>query len=143
MVVPPIYMPKECTILGGETTPCDLNPHTWMARTDNSGWPSKTNYGGIIGLARDGHMIVGPYNADGELWACDDHDFCNGTFLADGSYVYVLTTTFPYTVGCWGPGTIQYKKIGTCSLYSCGAHAGLDYSLAAAAALVVSYFAIF
>ena len=58
-----------------------------------------------IGLARDGHVIKGPYNEDGELWTCEDIDICNGTYLSDGSYAYVATSTFPYIVGCWGPAT--------------------------------------
>jgi hypothetical protein len=57
-----------------------------------------------MGLAKDGHIIVGPYNKDGELWTCEDHDVCNGAFLKDNSYAYVMTTTFPYVIGCWGPG---------------------------------------
>ena len=66
-------------------------------------YKDKANYGGIIGVAKDGHLIVGPYNENGELWACNEHDVCNGTFLDDGSYAYVSTTTFPYVVGCFGP----------------------------------------
>lgn len=115
MVIPPSTIPDFCTGTTGAPTECDENPWLWMARTTSSGWPTKDNYGGILGLARDGHVIVGPYNEAGELWACDEHDFCNGTFLADGSYAYVMTTTFPYVVGCWGPGTIQYKRIEKCS----------------------------
>ena len=55
---------------------------------------------------------MGPYNENGELWDCttDDIDVCNGRFFdeVDGSYRYVTTETFPYTVGCWGqlPSTI-------------------------------------
>ena len=56
-----------------------------------------------MGIAKDGHLILGPYNEDGELWSCSEYDACNGTFLSDGSYAYVSTTTFPYTVGCFGP----------------------------------------
>lgn len=55
-----------------------------------------------LGIARDGHIIVGPYNEEGELWGCDDIDVCNGAWLSDNSYAYALTTTFPYGVGCWG-----------------------------------------
>ena len=74
-----------------------------------------------IGLARDGHVIKGPYNADGELWSCAEHDICNGVFLEDGSYAYVATSTFPYIVGCWGPGTQQLKPVPTaCSTNGCG-----------------------
>ena len=55
-----------------------------------------------VGLARDGHMIVGPYNASGELWTCEDRDICNGVFV-NNAYAYALSQNFPYTVGCWGP----------------------------------------
>ena len=54
-----------------------------------------TNYKGlrIVGLAKDGHAIYGPYNADDELWDCEDHDICNGRYFSemDGSYAYVMT----------------------------------------------------
>lgn len=62
-------------------------------------------------------MIVGPYNAKGEAWGCDEHDICNGTFI-DNQYVYVSTGTFPYVVGCWGPGPKQTSEV-TCSSFSC------------------------
>jgi hypothetical protein len=70
----------------------------------NLGWTDTSNWGGIVGVAKDGHIIYGPYNENGELWSCDDHDICNGRFFKDGSYGYVSTTTHPYLVGCWGPG---------------------------------------
>lgn len=75
-------------------------------------------YGGVYGIARDGHVIYGPYNEDGELWGCDDHDICNGFFLPDGSYGYAATTHFPYIVGCWGPGPAQTYS-ATCSSLGC------------------------
>lgn len=43
----------------------------------------RSNYGGMIGIAKDGHVIYGPYNKDGELWGCTDTDYCNGFFLGD------------------------------------------------------------
>ena len=67
MVSPPIYNPMLCTDPLGALTECSKFPFEWM----KVGWPTTANYGGIIGLARDGHVIVGPYNAQGELWACD------------------------------------------------------------------------
>ena len=95
---------------------CINKPFEWAL----AAWTDKANYGGEVGLARDGHVIVGPYNGDGELWSCDDHDVCNGTFIDDGSYVYVSTSTFPYIVGCWGPGSETYAKVATtCSTNSC------------------------
>jgi hypothetical protein len=66
-------------------------------------WTSTQNYGGVFGIAKDGHVIYGPYNRWGEVWECEDLDFCNGFFLLDTSYGYATTTFFPYTVGCWGP----------------------------------------
>ena len=75
-------------------------------------------YGTPLGLAKDGHIIVGPYNDKGELWSCEDHDICNGVFLKDNSYAYAMTYTFPYVVGCWGPGPNQIHK-AECSQNSC------------------------
>jgi hypothetical protein len=56
-----------------------------------------------VGLAKDGHIIYGPYRIDGSLWEACDVDVCNGRFI-NGYYSYVMTTFHPYTVGCWGPG---------------------------------------
>ena len=73
---------------------CMTNPSNYVLTKANSGQVSpfadKSDYGGVIGLAKDGHIIVGPYNKNGDTWACDEHDVCNGTFL-DGQYVYVST----------------------------------------------------
>ena len=70
-----------------------------------------TNFKGlrIIGIAKDGHVIYGPYNQDEELWDCDDHDICNGRYFSemDGSYAYVATATHPYILGCFGPAPEQ------------------------------------
>ena len=71
-----------------------------------------------IGLARDGHIIIGPYKSDGSTWGCSDRDVCNGAFV-NGSYVYVGSSTFPYNVGCWGPGPDPLYQVG-CSSNSCG-----------------------
>lgn len=86
------------------------------------GWTDTANYGGVYGLARDGHVIYGPYNGDGELWTCDDHDVCNGFFLDDGSYGYASTMTFPYIVGCWGPGPAQ-EYAASCTDNGCSSSA--------------------
>ena len=72
-----------------------------------------------IGLARDGHLIMGPYkNSSGDEWSCEDRDQCNGAFI-DGQYVYVGSHEFPYVVGCWGPGPeVEYAP--DCSNNTCG-----------------------
>lgn len=92
-------VPKMCK----DTDGCKDYPADWGLGS----WTTVSNYGGDVGIARDGHVIKGPYNSNGELWQCDDHDVCNGAFLNDGSYAYVTTTTFPYVVGCWGPADTQ------------------------------------
>ena len=73
----------------------------WVLNWDSTA----SDYGGIFGIARDGHVIYGPYNGDGEVWACEDLDVCNGFFVdsSTGEYAYATTTFFPYVVGCWGP----------------------------------------
>lgn len=104
-------MPNICS-----ETDCTDGPVSWALKA----YTSTSNYGGDVGLARDGHVIKGPYNAAGELWGCDDHDICNGAFLSDGSYAYVTTTTFPYTVGCWGPANSQQAILSSwCTTHSC------------------------
>ena len=101
------------------------------------GWTNDEPYGGIYGIARDGHVIYGPYNKDGELWACDDHDVCNGFFLEDGSYGYASTITFPYIVGCWGPGPLQ-EYAASCTTRGCFATKSFASILWALAAIYIS-----
>lgn len=83
------------------------------------GWENVEDYGygDIVGIAKDGHMIYGPYNDKGNFWGCDDHDVCNGAFI-EGNYVYLSTKTFPYVLGCFGPGPQQTLAV-TCSESSC------------------------
>ena len=90
---------------------------------NEDGWTSTRNFGGMVGMAKDGHPIYGPYNEYGELWLCSEHDICNGRFFKNGSYGYVSTNTHPYMVGCWGPAAYQ-KHDHTCSSYACpsGSH---------------------
>ena len=94
---------------------CQRQPVTFAAANFTS---TDLPYETPIGIAKDGHIIVGPYNEDGELWACDDHDICNGVFLSDNSYAYAVTYTFPYVAGCWGPGPTQTHS-ASCSARSC------------------------
>lgn len=66
-----------------------------------------------IGIARDGHKIYGPYDEDGNTWDPCDVDMCNGLII-DGEYAYVMTTFFPYTVGCFATGN-QPLLYASCS----------------------------
>jgi len=77
------------------------------------------NWDDPIGLGMDGHVLLGPYKSDGTSWDCADRDVCNGAFV-DGSYVYVGSDTFPYVVGCWGPGPDTLHVPG-CTTNGCGA----------------------
>jgi len=121
-----------------ETSDCINDGHAW-SRTN---WSDTNNYGGVVGIARDGHVIYGPYNADGEIWACEDHDVCNGFFLADNSYGYAATSTFPYIVGCWGPGPVQLYGTG-CSNSDCGEGSAMHLLGTSAIALAVSASVLF
>ena len=38
--------------------------------------------------------------------------------MEDGSYAYIATDTFPYFVGCWGPGAIN-SMAPSCTSNSC------------------------
>lgn len=109
--------PGDCSGPGTES-----NTICWEYDTSFAyqGWTTDDGtYGGIYGIARDGHVIYGPYNADGEIWGCEDVDRCNGFFLADGSYGYASTTFFPYLVGCWGPGATHNEFEPDCTDNGC------------------------
>jgi len=55
-----------------------------------------------MGVAKDGHKIMGPFVDDAVIDDCDV-DACNGMFDSDENYVYMSTTFHPYFIGCWGP----------------------------------------
>ena len=74
----------------------------------------------MLGIAKDGLLIIGPY-IDGKKVDCKRLDQCNGITLKDGSYVYVFTDTYPYTIGCFGPGMPQYYS-ASCSANTCLPH---------------------
>ena len=62
-----------------------------------------------IGIAKDGHLIVGPWNENAKYFQPCDLDACNG-FIKDNKYYYVASVFHPYTVGCWGPAQSQLVK---------------------------------
>ena len=71
-----------------------------------------------MGIAKDGNIIYGPFDANGNPWSTSDVDVCNGLFI-NGQYSYVATTFFPYFLGCWGPGTPRSAR-PSCTLNSFG-----------------------
>ena len=57
---------------------CNANPVTFAASAYQN-----FKYIQSVGIAFDGHIIYGPYNSNGELWSCNDHDICNGHFFTE------------------------------------------------------------
>ena len=58
----------------------------------------------VIGIAKDGHVIYGPYLSTG-YQVTSGFDMCNGMFYDSiGNYGYFVTSTYPYITGCFGPG---------------------------------------
>lgn len=104
-----------------------------------------SDYGGIVGLAKDGHIIYGPYNKHAELWNCDDLDVCNGHWLEDGSYGYGMTGFFPYTIGCWGPAPKPALEAVSCSDTACTGNAmpGIVSSTLVVVASIFSVYLLF
>ena len=73
-------------------------------------FPSSAKKLTVIGIAKDGHVIYGPYLSNGKL-VSSGVDICNGMFYdSAGNYAYFATTKFPYITGCFGPG--NYPSFG-------------------------------
>lgn len=122
----------------------NASPNCTAHATWTSGWTANNgDYGGTYGIAKDGHVIYGPYNSNNELWSCDDVDMCNGFFVdsATGEYGYASTTFFPYLVGCWGPAPMIHPFRPTCTSSTTGcpasSHLGLSFSAIALFALLI------
>ena len=56
----------------------------------------------IVGYSISGYPIYSPLDALGQLH--DNLDNCNGKFDGDNNYGYYTTLSFPYVIGCDGPG---------------------------------------
>lgn len=79
-----------------------------------------------IGIAKDGHILWGPYNEDGSTWADCDVDLCNGRKI-NGYYGYMSTTFHPYFWGCWGPGNYNiYSQECSTNARSCSSSTPTD-----------------
>jgi hypothetical protein len=122
--ISPCASPTASTLVSTTNKPnvCSRDYCVKDFRWQNVDWNATTGgtYGGVYGLALDGHVIYGPYNKAGELWSCEDLDVCNGFWLDDRSYGYASTTFYPYLVGCWGPGPLTRAHIPGCSPTACG-----------------------
>ena len=65
-------------------------------------------YPQIIGWTLQGHPIYSPFNERGLLH--ENLDNCNGKFDSHGMYGYYSKPTFPYLVGCIGPGLYSLSE---------------------------------
>ena len=64
----------------------------------------------VIGIAKDGHVIYGPYLSSTSQ-ITSGFDICNGMFYDSiGNYAYFATSTYPYITGCFGPGNYPSFK---------------------------------
>jgi len=72
----------------------------------------------VLGVAKDGHLIIGPYDENGNQYDCNKIDICGGTFLSNGNYVYVYQNIFPYAFNCFGPGAANTYD-ASCSTNTC------------------------
>ena len=72
----------------------------------------------VFGVAKDGHIIIGPYDSAGNVFDCSKLDSCGGTWLSDGSYAYVMQKYFPYHLNCFGPA-MTYTYNASCTSNNC------------------------
>ncbi|CAF1103249.1 unnamed protein product [Adineta steineri] len=81
-----------------------------------------------IGIAKDGHAIYGPYLST-NIRVTSGFDVCNGMFYdTTGNYAYFATSTFPYLVGCFGPG--NYPSVGpTCTMNGVSSYTMSSYAM--------------
>ncbi|CAF1396730.1 unnamed protein product [Adineta steineri] len=81
-----------------------------------------------IGIAKDGHVIYGPYLSTNTR-VTSGFDVCNGMFYdTTGNYAYFATSTFPYLVGCFGPG--NYPSVGpTCTMNGVSSYTMSSYAM--------------
>ncbi|CAF4413983.1 unnamed protein product, partial [Rotaria socialis] len=88
----------------------------------------------VIGIAKDGHVVYGPYDSTGTQ-VTSGFDICNGMFYnSNGDYAYFATQTFPYMTGCFGPG--NYPNVSV----NCSSNAPSSYTKSKYAGHAVSTF---
>jgi hypothetical protein len=112
------HMASGCAVSppSGNITSCTANSacSSNIAAYSLTLFPSSAHKLTVIGIAKDGHIIYGPYLSNGNL-ITSGIDICNGMFYdSTGDYAYFATTKYPYITGCFGPG--NYPSFGpTCT----------------------------
>jgi len=118
------HIPPQCLLQAmGVTTPDNTewwidyqNPTTAIARSTGgiksirdysemaAQWPANASASPVIGFARDGYPIFGPYDENEDLQRGMDYggdlDECNGKMNSAGSYGYYLTVDPPFAPPC-------------------------------------------
>jgi hypothetical protein len=75
----------------------------------------------VVGIAKDGHLLLGPYDYTGSQFDCTSFDQCGGTYSNDGSYVYIFNNVYPYINNCFGPGEdLVYEA--SCTTNACSSY---------------------
>jgi hypothetical protein len=108
------HMASGCAVSppSGNISTCDA---TYACSADIATYsltlfPSSAKKLTVIGIAKDGHVIYGPYWSTGNL-ITSGIDICNGMFYDTiGNYAYFSTIKYPYITGCFGPG--NYPSFG-------------------------------
>jgi hypothetical protein len=91
-------------------------------------FPSSAKTLTVVGIAKDGHVIYGPYTSAGQILT-SGFDICNGMFYDSiGNYAYFSTIQFPYITGCFGPG--NYPSVGP----NCTSNGPSSYTMSSFAA---------
>lgn len=102
-VSPPTGNISTCNALSA----CSNNIASYFLTT----FPSSARTLTVIGIAKDGHVIYGPYSSSGKIFT-SGFDICNGMFYnLLGDYAYFATNKYPYITGCFGPG--NYPSFGS------------------------------
>lgn len=80
----------------------------------------------VIGYSLTGFPIYSPFDENGLLHTGLDN--CNGKYDSQGNYGYYATPTFPYLIGCDGPGVYnaQEHKVSLESMPSKLSHISLN-----------------
>jgi len=125
------HMASGCAVSPptGNISSCDT---TTACSTDIASYaltlfPSSAHTLTVIGIAKDGHVIYGPYLSNGNL-ITSGIDICNGMFYDTvGNYAYFATTKFPYITGCFGPG--NYPSFGpSCTINGQSSYTKSNYA---------------
>lgn len=110
------------------TTACASNISSYFLTT----FPDSAKTLTVIGIAKDGHVIYGPYLASGQL-ITSGVDICNGMFYdLLGNYAYFATTKYPYITGCFGP--TNYPSFGP----NCTTNGFTSYTMSSYASILAN-----